>query len=152
VYAARDPEPHHRGGLDLVDDPVKVVAEHPRSQRLATRLEEGDYTGDDCVESAEDGDEHTAAVARAQACECGSKDDLGEKKAVSQGSCQGIDVRLVPATLKSACIQRLRMRDVRLAWRESMRCDTHEIAELVVVVDCIAIGALLAHISGIVVE
>jgi hypothetical protein len=42
------------------------------------------------------------------------------------------------------------MRDVRLAWRESVRCDAHEIAELVVMVDCIAIGALLAHVSGIV--
>lgn len=33
-----------------------------------------------------------------------------------------------------------------------MRCDAHEIAELVVMVDGVAIGTLLAHISGIVLE
>jgi hypothetical protein len=33
-----------------------------------------------------------------------------------------------------------------------MRCDAHEIAELVVVVDSVAIGTLLVHVSRIVSE
>ena len=33
-----------------------------------------------------------------------------------------------------------------------MRCDAHEIAELVVVVDGVAIGTLLVHVCGIVLE
>lgn len=152
VYAAGDSKPHYSRGLDLVDDTIQIVAEHSSSQRLAPRLEEGDHTRDDRVESAEYSDEDPAAVTRAKACECGSEDNLGEEKSVSQGRCQGIDVGLIPTTLESACIQRLRMRDVRLAWRKSMRCDAHEIAELVVVVDGIAIGTLLIHVSGIVLE
>jgi hypothetical protein len=152
VHAAGDSEPHCRGGLDFVDDAVQVVAEHSSSQRLASRFEKGDHTGDYCVEGAEDGDEYTAAVACAKACKCGSEDDLGEEKAIGQGRRQSVNVGLVPTTLESACIQRLRMRDVRLAWRESMRRDAHEIAELVVVVEGVAIGTLLAHICGIMLE
>ena len=33
-----------------------------------------------------------------------------------------------------------------------MRCDAHEIAELVVVVDGVAIGTLLVHVCGIVLK
>ena len=152
VHAAGDSKPRHGGGLDLVDDTIQIIAEHPSSQRLTSRFEEGDHAGDDGVEGAEDGDEDSAAVACAQACECGSKHDLGEEEAIGQSGCESIDIRLVPATLKSACVQRLRMRNMRLARRESMRCDAHEIAELVVMVDGVAIGTLLAHISGIVLE
>jgi hypothetical protein len=152
VHAAGDSKPHCRGRLNFIDDTVEVVAEHSSSQRLASRLEKGDHAGDYCVEGAEDGDKYTTAVACAQTCECGSEDDLGEKEAIGQSGCESIDVGLVPTTLESACIQRLRMRNMRLAWRESMRCDAHEIAELVVVVDGVAIGTLLAHIGGIVLE
>lgn len=41
---------------------------------------------------------------------------------------------------------------MRLAWRESMRCDAHEIAELVVVIDGVTIGTLLVHVGGIVLD
>jgi hypothetical protein len=33
-----------------------------------------------------------------------------------------------------------------------MRCNAHEIAELVVVINSVTIGTLLAHVSGIVLE
>ena len=57
VHAAGDSKPHHGGGLDLVDDTIQVIAEHPCSQRLAPGFEEGDHASDDGVEGAEDGDE-----------------------------------------------------------------------------------------------
>lgn len=33
-----------------------------------------------------------------------------------------------------------------------MRCDAHKMAELVVVVDRVAIGTLLVHVSGVMME
>jgi hypothetical protein len=152
MHAAGDSKPHYGGGLDFINDTIQVVAEHTSSQRLTSGLEKGDDSGNDRVEGAEDGDEHAAAIACAEACECGSEDDLGEEKAVGQSGSESIDVGLVSTTLESACIQRLRMRYMRLAWRKSVRCDAHEIAKLVVVVDSVAIGALLAHICGIMLE
>jgi hypothetical protein len=71
---------------------------------LAPRLEEGNHTSDDRVEGAKDGDEDTAAVACAQACEGGSENNLGEKETIGKSRCQSVDVRLVPTALKSACI------------------------------------------------
>jgi hypothetical protein len=77
---------------------------------------------------------------------------LREEKAIGQSSCESIDIRLVPTTLKSACIQRLRMRSVLLARWKCMRCDAHKMAELVVVVDRVAIGTLLVRVSGVMME
>jgi hypothetical protein len=78
VHATCDTEPHDCRRLNFVDYAVQIIAEHASSQRLTTRLQEGDHTSNDCVQGTEDSDQHPAAVACAKTCESSTEYDLGK--------------------------------------------------------------------------